>query len=373
MQSFWPSKDEFFGHPRRVSRLFVILFIFSATLNALLGITYGYLQITHTRITEQQDAVIQSTLKQATGYKNERDDAQATVAEKNIELDGLNKELAAKNKELTNLEKQLNSLASKINTQEVQLAANSSELESLRSRPPLFSFQRNTSRNVSQDETEVREIVTAAYDVIKEVYGAPYILHQITINFVDALSISGASGEISISNSSSGLDITIRMTSFDKDSYENVNTIVHEIIHGFHGLSALSEPIMEEGIAVAATDVVMRKLYEKGTINFNQDYVIISDEQAGQLNSSLSSPPNSSALYSSPYVASYYQLAGWAWTKIYEADSSFFAKFNNSLYGRVIDGTSASKELSRSIIKQLVGTINGQSSADFLASQIIFN
>ena len=44
---------------------------------------------------------------------------------------------------------------------------------------------------------------------------------------------------------------------FDENSFEDVNTIIHEIMHGFHGVAVFESSAFEEGMTVAATDAVM--------------------------------------------------------------------------------------------------------------------
>lgn len=375
MQPFWPSREEFLGKPRRISRLFVILFIFSATLNGIFAFALGYNELALTRIRTTYDESIASTLKQTTRYKQERDDAQASVAAKNEQLANLNRELSEKTKHLTEVESQLTSTTAKLKTQESQLAANSAELEQLRGRPPLFSFQKSTNRDVTADEADARTVVTAAYDTIVTVYGEPYILHQIIINFVDQadLSIAGASAQITITNSDQGLTMEVKLPSFDKDSFESVNTIVHEIIHGFHGLAALNAPVMEEGITVAATDVVMNKLYRQGVIPHGERFITLTTQQAAQLNGSLPRPASTSSFYQSPQVATYYNLAGWSWQQLYETDNQFFTKFNASLYTKTVAGTSLTPAVVRDTIAEIVSTVNGQSITDYMSSQITLN
>lgn len=375
MQPFWPSREEFLGKPRRLSRLFAILFVFSATLNGVLVFAYGYNQLVNKRILSSYDKTVTGTLAQTAKYKQERDDAQASVAQKNEQLANLNTELSAKTKHLTEVEAQLTSTNDKLKTQETQLAANSAELNSLRGRPPLFSFQKTTSRDVTTDEADAKVIVSAAYDTIAGIYGNPYILHQIIINFVDTsdLTIPGASAQITITNSKQGLTMEVKLPAFDKNSFENVNTIVHEIIHGFHGLAALQAPIMEEGITVAATDAVMVKLYQQGAISQSESFVTLTSDEAAQLNSTLPQPSATSAFYQSPNVGTYYNLAGWSWQQLYKADSQFFSKFNTTLYTKAVAGTSLTPAVVRDTIKEVVTTVNGQPINDYLNGQITLN
>lgn len=366
-RSFWPKRKEFFGLPRRVSRIFVILFIFSATINALLVIWFGWQQVALSTINRNFDQRVQELVAQSAQYKQERDDAQATAAEKSAELDKVNKQLAQAEKDLADT-------TAKLKAQEDQLAANSAELDSLRSRPPLFSFLKSTSRDVSNDESQVKDVVSAAYDTIAQVYGQPYLLHQITIKFVDQLTITGAVGEITISNSNEGISITISITSFDKNSMQDVNTIVHEIIHGFHGIAAFQAPVEEEGITVAATSAVIEKLYQQGVISSPDNFLAgLTDEQAANFNNSLSNPPGTSAFYSSPYVTQYYLLSGWTWQQFYQEDSNFFKNFNNAYYKHIQQGESGTSSLISSVLKQVTSQVNGQSTADYISGQITLN
>lgn len=368
MQPIIPNRATFFGRPTKPSRLFVILFIASALANALLLINFGYWESRLLVERQSWKNSLQSVQSQAETYKEERDLAQADIAKKDAALADLDKQLAETTTQLT-------TLSAKLKTQESQLAANSAELQALRSRPPLFKFESATSRDVSTAKADVETVVTAAYSVIQSVYGQPYILHQVTIQFVDSLSIPGAVGEIEIENSSEGISITIKLTDFDKNDAEDINTIVHEIIHAFHGLAALDAPVTEEGITVAATDVVMAKLASQGTTSDFGSFVYISDSQAAALNSSLGQPPDDSSFYSlsKTTVQQYYQLAGWSWAQLSKGDTGFYERFNEALYSKVSGGLRPTPSLVRSTISQVKPTINGQATSDWLATQVIFN
>lgn len=373
MQPFWPSKEEFLARPRRLSRLFVLFFIFSATLNALLIIFAGYQTFTTVDNQKKVEAIASTNLNLALKYKAERDDLQLSVAEKNTQLKQLNSDLANAKKDLGSAQKQLTTLNEQIKAQKSQLSSNSAELDALRARPPLFKFVSSTSRDVSADEAAVKEIVTKAFDAISAIYGKPYLLNQIKIDFTDNLQIDGAVGEINIANSSNGIEITIKLLNFNKSSNEDVNTLVHELIHGFHGVAALESPALEEGITVAATDAVLEKLNADGTISGIPSFITLTEDEADTLNGSLGSPSSGNAFYSSAKVSVYYQLAGWAWQQLYLADHNFFKSFNETLYKKVQQGEAVSNDTVRNIITNSVTTVNGQSSTDFVAGQIMFN
>ncbi len=375
MEPLIPSKATFLSKPKRPSRLFIVLFSISAVVNAVLLINFGFWESRLLIERQSWRNSLDSAEAQADTYKQERDLAQEDIAVKDARLAELDKTLSETSTKLKNTETALSSLNARVKAQESQLAKNSAELQALRDRPPLFKFESSSSRDVTTDKADAQTVVTAAYDVIKSIYGQPYILHQITIQFVDSLSIPGAVGEIEIENSAEGISITIKLTSFSKDDPDNVDTIIHEIIHGFHGIAALSAPVTEEGIAVAATDRVMSLLAANGIIPESTSYISLTDEQAAALNASLGPPPDDSSFYSLPKatVQQYYQLAGWSWRKLTEADSQFFTKFNEALYTQVAAGNSATPSLVRSLINQITPAVAGQNTASWLASQVIFN
>jgi len=368
MQPLIPSRATFLGRPTKPSRLFVIHFIFSALANALLLINFGYWE--SRLLVERQSWRNSLTLveNQAATYKQERDLAQEDIAKKDARLADLDKQLSETTTQLASLNAQVKAQAS-------QIAQNSAELQALRDRPPLFKFESATSRNVAQAKADVEDIVTKAYTEIQNIYGAPYILHQVTIKFVDALSIPGAVGEIEISNSAEGISITIKITDFNKTDSENVDTIIHEIIHAFHGISALNAPVTEEGITVATTDAVMGKLATQGTIQAFSPYVSLTDDEAANLNVSLGNPPGDSSFYNLPKetVQSYYELAGWSWQQIYQEDANFLKSFNEALYNKVSKGFSPTPAVVRTTIAEVKPAIRGMPTADWLATQVIFN
>jgi uncharacterized coiled-coil protein SlyX len=368
MQPIFPSRATFLGKPTKPSRLFVLLFIVSALANALLLINFGYWESRLLVERQSWKNNLQLVENQATTYKQERDLAQEDIQKKDARLADLDKQLS----ETTT---QLATLNTRLKTQESQLAKNSAELQALRSRPPLFKFESATARDVTQDKADVEAVVTKAFTAIEALYGQPYILHQITISFVDSLSIPGAVGEITIENSAEGISITIKITDFSKDDPECVDTIIHEIIHAFHGLAAFNAPVTEEGITVAATDSIMATLAAQGVIAASTPFISLSDAEAASLNSTLGPPPADSSFYDLPKstVQQYYELAGWSWQQLAQEDADFFRNFNEALYEKVANGNRPTPTLIRTLVSQVKPTVRGESTATWLTSQVIFN
>lgn len=336
-----------------------------------------------------QDRQSQFASKTIAHFQSQRDRAQtevelkkAEIAKKNQELQKVNKslqtketELAQKIKDLSETQNQIKLLQTQIANQESQLAANSDELNQLRSRPPLFSFRNESSlNNIEEKKAQVKDVVTNAYDYVVGIYGSPYLLHSITITFVDNFTVDGAAGEIKISNSSEGLAIDIRLQDFDKNNFNDVNAVIHEIIHSFHGIAVFDTTVYEEGITVAATDIVLSKMIAAGKLpDYGQLYISINKNTYDNWNAIYQIPEDYNAFYNSPNVTKFYQMAGFAWNELYKSDNNFFKSFNEKFYNYIQNGEDASNDLVKSIISEVVSTAYGQAINSFLSKQRVFN
>ncbi len=276
------------------------------------------------------------------------------------DLESKKKEVEAKAAELSTKQKDLAAAQKRIDDQKSQLETNSGELAKLRNRPPLFSFQIQSSKlaDAEQKKAAVKQIVTAAYDTIEEVFGKPYLLSGVTISFVEELSNPKASGEIVISNSDKGLSLTIKLLDFDQNDFDDVNTIIHEIVHAFDGVGSPIVAAQAEGKTVAITDAVMKRMIASGKLpQFNPLYIRISEAEFAQKQASLSIPRDSSAFYSSDLVTDYYQVLGKAWYKLYEQDSNFFKKVNEKLFAKKNDGQEITEEVVLSAVREASGAV----------------
>lgn len=320
---------------------------------------------------KQRDAAVIKVLNK----QKEVDEKSKELEKVTNDLNTKDKELAAKIQELKSKEIEVTDLQKKISNQEAQLAANSSELNQLRSRPPLFSFNNESSlADFEAKKSQVQDVVTSAYDEIVNLYGQPYLLHSITITFVDNFTIEGASGEIQINNSSKGLSIDIRLRDFSKTNFDDVNAIIHEIVHSFHGIAVLDTTVYEEGITTAATDVVLANLISSGKVpDFGHLYLTLSEKSYDSYNSNLNIPAESEAFYNSANIGKFYQMAGLAWHKLYEADHGFFKKFNEEYYPHIQNGETGDDELVKSVIKKNLTAVEGSSIDSYLSSQKAFN
>ena len=362
-----------FLREKKFQRWFLIILTSVISGASILLVSYYSVSLLETKQSlSEANSKIASLTSSQDRLKEDYKAAQDAVTQKDQELTAKKKSLDDLQVSLTNLEKDLKIQQDKIANQEAQLTANSQELDQLRNRPALFSFQNESSHNVDSAKADVETVVRAAYTEIQNVYSTPYLLKSVTITFVDSLSRPGASGEITITNSSQGLAMEIRLTDFDKNNFQSVNTIIHEIIHSFHGLAALDPVAFEEGITVAATDKVMKNLAEAGKLpRFSQYYIRISDDQYNNYNSSITIPSDYDAFYGDN-VAINYQVEGYAWQKLANSSGNFYKDFNEKFYSKIRSGEKASADLVRQAIKETVSTVDGQPIDDFLNSNKAF-
>ncbi len=338
---------------------FVILLIIAGTSTVLTRLT----TVTSNFLLEAKDIELDRQNRQLAKVKTELSSAQNEIETKKAELAKATESLNAKLKELDTAQK-------KIKSQESQIAANSTELSKLRNRPPLFSFKVDATKLVNSEtkKEEIKQVVTDAYDVIADVYGVPYLLHSVTINLVDSLSNPNAGAETEISNGPNGLSLTIRLTDFDRNSFNDVNGVIHELIHTFHGLAILNPIAYEEGITVAAADAVMEKLIASGkTPSFKPLYVRMSKEEYAS--TSLFLPQNDAQFYASADVGQYYQIAGYGWLQLYRSDTAFFRRFNEKIYNHKKNGTEITQQLVLDTVRQVISSAGGMSISDWLATR----
>jgi hypothetical protein len=382
MDPLIPTRETFLAKPKRVSRIWPLLTVIALLSCSTLYYYWQFSQITSGVAIEERDQQIQALRNQVTTLTTQQQNDAATIQRTNekltsvnLELESNQKKLDAKQAEFEQVSKQLSEIQGKLTAQQQQLSTSATELERLRNRPPLFSFKADANvENLEQKQQDVKEIITNAYDAIQEIYGAPYALNQITISFVSSLSISSAAGEIQISNGPQGISITIRLKDFDKNNFQDVNTIIHETIHGFHGIAVLESSAFEEGMTIAATDAVMQELTKRGVIpDYGRLYISMSANSYARANSELTVKANNDQFYADPSIARIYQMIGYAWYQLYRTDVGVFKKINNAYYARAQRGEKITDAMITGIIKETVPTVNGLPIATFLAEQRAFN
>lgn len=341
------------------------LVVISATLASIRRIdasTFNLTQQTNTTL-YQTEKIRQFGLEDSiTAAASELTKKEAEIKAKQAELELKQEELAKAEAERQAKVKELETAQKKIKDQQSQISSTSSELKRLSDRPPLFTFKVESSSlaGIEQKKNDVKDVVTAAYDVIGDIYGKPYLLKAVTISFVDSFTNASAAAEIIFTNGSDGLEVVIRLKDFDKNNFNSVSSVIHEVVHAYHGLAVLDPVVYEEGITVAATDAVMTQLIANGKIpSFKPLYIRLT---SGEYAAAISLPRSATTLYGSSQVAHYYQVAGYGWYQLYKADSNFFKNFNDRLYAYKRDGNELTDSLIKEVIKQAYsGSVQGKS------------
>lgn len=360
---------EFLALPTRVSRVYPVLT--AALMVGSSGLTYALLSSrlnADTRVSEltQRVATLETDLLTA---KSSANDASTRLSSASAALATVEKELIAKQSALAEAEAQLAK-------QQQQLSANTTELEELRSRPPLFSFANESTSlaNVAAKQAALRTLIENMYTVATEVYGNPYGLAQIKLTFVDSFTITNAIGETAITTGPNGITIEIRLKDFDANRFSDVNTVVHEVLHGFHGAAVLTVPAFEEGITIAGTEAIMRELIKRGVIpNFSPLYLTTSGSQYTLYNQNIAVFRDTDAFYSSPDISKVYQMLGTAWMRLYETDPAFFRKFHDAYFPLISQGKTVSDAKVREIIAGIVPTVQGEPVLTYLSANRAFN
>jgi hypothetical protein len=372
----------FLALPTRVSRLYPVFALILLIANGLLLHSWQQVQINLDSLQSTVDIREASLKKQVeiltadrNQYQQQLTQQKAKAEEMVVQLQALEKQLAEKSDQLNAKEAQLKTTQDQVSRQEAQLSKNASELEQLRKRPPLFSFQNQSSLpDYETKQTDVRNLINSAYDYIVELYGKPYLLHSITITFVDSFSIPGSAGEIVLESGPQGLKIDIRLKDFDKNSFQDVNTVLHEIIHGFHGIAVFDTAALEEGITVAATDAVMRRMIADGKLrSFSRLYLAITEEQYSEWNRTLTVYRDADVFYRDTNVSKVYQIIGKAWYRFYEEDRTFFKRFNDLYYPQIQRGKPGDDALVLDTIRGTLTSVKGIPINTYLEGQRAFH
>lgn len=362
-----------FQLPNRVSRLypiFSLILLFSASIFFYAWQT-TVVELNDLPRAQEKNKILEKRINDLT-TQQQADKVNIFQQQKKI-VEGENNLADLKN-QLKIVAADLEAKEQQLKNQQQQLSQNATDLEKLRTRPPLFSFQNNSSLDgIEPMQNEVKEVVTNAYSYIQKLYGTPYLLNSIKITFVDQFQITGSSGEIIIENTSKGIAIDIHLKSFDKNNFQDVNTIIHEIIHGFHGVAVFDSSALEEGMTIAAADAVMEAMIKDGLLtDFGRLYLTVTDSQYLIWNQSLKVLSNNDLFYKSADVAKVYQLIGTAWYRFYAQDKNFFKNFNQAFYTRVQQGHQADNAMVLDTIREVTKSVSGESIDTYLSTNRAF-
>jgi hypothetical protein len=361
--------------PTRVSRLYPVFALCFALSTAVLAYAWLDTQLNLESLSQQYDSRDATLRAQVASLSKSQVDATAELAVQKAQIDETGGKLADLQQQLATANSQLSGKESALSNAQNQLSSNASELQELRSRPALFDFANDSSQpDVSVQEAAVKQLVTNAYPYIEAVYGEPYLLDQVTITFVNQYQIAGSAGEILISNGPKGISIDIHLKEFNPDDFQDTNTVIHEMIHAFHGIAVIQTSALEEGETVAATDAVMAKMTAAGKIpNFGHLYLTMTPAQYAQENATLQIPADNATFYARPDISEIYQVIGEAWQNLYTQDPTIFSQVNAEYYKHVQNGQAATSTLVLQAIKDNVPTVAGEPINQYLSQNVAFN
>ena len=367
--------------PTRVSRLYPVLALTLLLSNSVLLYAWQRDQIELNNLSTVQEHQ-QELYNQITTFTKQQNLDQAKIQVQNQKITDTTNSLTKVQQQFKDLSGQLDSknqqlaqAQQQLTQQQAQLSKNATELQQLRTQPPLFSFVNQSDLpDIQTKEDQVKEFMQNAYTYVQNMYGQPYLLSHITITFVKQLTIPGAAAEIVITNSTQGISIDIHMLDFNKYDFESLETLVHELFHGFHGISVLQSSVMEEGMTVAATDAALAKMMADNKIpQFSHLYLTTSPEQYKVYNTSLQFPASNEAFYSSPDIAKLYQAIGYAWFQFYKQDPDFFKKLNETYYAQTQKGVLPTTSLILNSIRSILSTVQGEPINQYLQENKAFN
>lgn len=361
--------------PTRISRLYPVFALTFALSTAVLAYAWGSSEIELKNLSALYATRDASLRQQVVSLSADSKNSHAKLTIQEQQITDTAAKLASLQKQQLSLNSQLGTTTRQLATAQNQLSSSASELQTLRARPPLFSFANQSNlTDISVKEAAVKNLVSTAYGYIQTIYGTPYLLDSVKITFVNQYNIAGSSGEILISNGPKGIAIDIHLKDFNPDDFQDNNTVIHEMIHAFHGIAVFQTSAIEEGETVAATDAVMAKMTADNKLpDFGHLYLQIPDSEYQQLNSTLAIQADNARFYASDNIAQIYQVIGQAWYKMYQADPQIFSTINAKYYKKVQNGQTATTALALQSIRDSMISVAGTPIDQYLQTQIAFN
>lgn len=174
-----------------------------------------------------------------------------------------------------------------------------------------------------QEINAIKDHLRKIYPAIQQVYGNRYDNRVINIE-------KGADDELGGSAGNGVITLNVL------DGKINYKTLTHELIHEFHGSSIIRISTFEEGMTRATEIQVSRKLSLK-TRDFSGTgvyYDFYNKPYIGAINGSI----GNLFIFPDKTGISRYELAAYAWTKLFTEDEDFFKKFNQLYYQELKKG-----------------------------------
>ena len=197
------------------------------------------------------------------------------------------------------------------------------------------------------------------YPIIKDIYGYPAF--NITVNVRKEPSLVFPGDYSPTTN-----EIVLRGVS-------QLDVFCHEMIHAFRDDNIIMLSSYEEGMTVAAEVAVLNRLNTLAFWDEHHSYPY--DVYYEGLNRHVIGSPHGIFDNNSPLLLLDYQLAGYAWAKVFLENSDFFIGFNKKLYSRSLsDPTIRSTESTLlEIAETIQSTVEGKPFLAWYGQQGIFN
>ncbi len=152
-----------------------------------------------------------------------------------------------------------------------------------------------------------------------------------------------------------------------------LDVLCHEMIHAFRDENMILIDSYEEGMTRAVQVEVFNRL--PGYAFWNENHSYMYDVFYEGLNTRIMGSQSGNFDYASPFLLLRYNLAGYAWAKVFLENPAFFADFNRELYFRSLSDPSILTDAValREIARLLQPVVEGKPFLKWYEQQGIFN
>ena len=195
--------------------------------------------------------------------------------------------------------------------------------------------------------------------VIETIYGEPAFTITVNVRKDPSITFSGEYSPIT-------KEIVLRDAT-------QLDVLCHEMIHAFRDENMLLINSYEEGMTRAVEVEVFNRLAAYTFWNENHSYMY--DVYYEGLNRQVIGSQFGNFDYASPFLLLRYDLAGYAWAKVFLENSNFFVDFNRTLYDRALLDPSTLSDVSilQDIASSLQPVVEGKPFLTWYEQQGIFD
>jgi len=197
------------------------------------------------------------------------------------------------------------------------------------------------------------------YPVIETIYGEPAFTITVNVRKDPSITFSGEYSPIT-------KEIVLRDAT-------QLDVLCHEMIHAFRDENMLLINSYEEGMTRAVEVEVFNRLAAYTFWNENHSYMY--DVYYEGLNRQVIGSQFGNFDYASPFLLLRYDLAGYAWAKVFLENSNFFVDFNRTLYDKTLLYPLTLSDISilRDIVSSLQPVVEGKPLLTWYEQQGIFD